>query len=183
MHSSIVLAGVLGISLTDKEAAVFMEDATKDIQSIDAFIAYCRDHKGNIKTFGKMEKLERLDTLATEYKELERTAALEAKYEAFEKYAKTVAVLVKQCRTYVEEKGCEFSELVVEGKKFFEDHQLRALDAVGSRGVVLEYSYTNRLAGEIYAASIENLKNKSKPYKQLSSNQEKVQNMLSVKKI
>lgn len=181
MHSSIILAGVLGIDITDKVNAVFMEDATHDIKDMKAFIAYCKDKKGNIKTFGKMEKIERLDTLATEYKELERRAAQEAKYVAYEKYAKEVAAKVEEVREFVEEKCCKFSELSLDGEKFFKDHQLRALEAVGSQLVVIEYSYTNRLAGEIYKIAVKNLN--KKPYEKLSHNQEKVQALLSPKKI
>lgn len=182
MHSSIILAGVLGIDITDKANAVFMEDVTHDIKDMKAFIAYCKDKKGNIKTFGKMEKIERLDTLATEYKELERTAALEAKYVAYEKYAKEVAALVKESREFVQEKCCKFSELTLNGEEYFKDHQIRALEAVGSQEVVIEYSYTNRLAGEIYKKCIE-FNREKKPYEQLTQNQEKVQALLSSKKL
>jgi hypothetical protein len=145
--SDIILAGVMGLDLSDVNHAVFIAESTRGINDINDFIQYCRDNKSGIEYATKTEKL---DILSTRYLKQQEDIILGAKYLQGEKYARALSAKVKECRNFVEENYIEFKNLSVAGEKYFKDHELRMLEKIGSKQVVLEYSKTNTLASKIY---------------------------------
>jgi hypothetical protein len=145
--NDIILAGVLGLDISKAEHALFIAESTKNIINIDDFIRYCRNNKTGIEY---ATKTERLDILTTRYLQQQEDTILNAKYKQGEEYAKVLAAKVKSCRNFVEDNYIEFSQLGADGKKYFKDHELRMLERLGSKEVVLEYSKINKLSQQIY---------------------------------
>lgn len=164
MQNLFRLANIVGLDTDNTQHSVALKEAMHGVVDQDAFIDYCRDHKAKIITYGKHEKPERLDTLATAFKQIQEDARLESSYTQAELYGKQVAGLVEQCRNFVEDNYIDFKNV----KGQFKDHQIRCLESIGSTAMIIEYSRTNKLASEVCKAYVATLK-PAKSYEQLGS--------------
>ena len=145
--TDIILAGVMGMNLSDVNHAVFIAETTKDISDMDDFITYCRENKNKIEY---ATKTERLDTLAIRYLKQQEDIILGAKFKQAEKYAIALSKKVKECRTFVEDNYIGFENVGTAGAKHFTADELRMLKMIGSTNIVIEYSKVNRLSQVIY---------------------------------
>ncbi len=167
---NILLAGIIGLNVSDANHAVFMAEVTREIKDMHGFLIFCRQEKGGVEYATKME---RLDILAERYKNIEEDQELSGIYDRGEAYAKAIAAKVKQVRTLVADANCGFRDIKLEGALFFEVKELLSLAAVGSTQGVIEFSKTHRLAGEIYKNEMKKIKQRRKP-KQIAAKTQKL---------
>jgi len=153
------VANIFGLDVDNTQHTVVIGDALQGIGNQDAFIEYCREHKSSIEYVSKTEKL---DMLAGRYKDVELNARLAESYAKGDKYAVTLAKKVKESMTTVEDNCCKWKHIKLDGKPFFEEHELRALDEVGSTSVVIEYARTAKLVDEIAGLYKNKLKQKER---------------------
>lgn len=154
------IANIVGLDSRNTQHTMAITDAIEGVGDIDRFIEYLRRNKNGIQYETKTEKL---DTLSTKYRKIIEDEVLSAGYTKGEQYARALAYKVKQCRSTVEFNNCDFINIQTDGQKFFKEHELRALEATGSRNTVIENSKLNRLAGEIYAFYVQSLKKPRQP--------------------
>lgn len=179
MHNLYRLANIVGLDTENTQHTVALKEAMHGVEDQEDFLEYCRANKASIKTFGKGEKPERLDTLSTQYKKLQEDKLLESKYSRAEEYADVLSEMVKLSRDYVETKCVDFDMIKMDGKKF-KDHQIRCLRSIGSTIAIIEYSRVGTLKGKIIAEYKKNVKIKYNVDKQaLTSNQKKVMQLAS----
>jgi len=153
------VANIFGLDINNAQHTVGISDALQGINNQDAFIEYCREHKSSIEYVSKTEKL---DMLAGRYKDVELDARLAESYAKGDKYAVTLAKKVKECMSTVEDNYCKWKHIKLDCKPFFEEHELRALDEVGSTAVVIEYARTAKLVDEIAKLYKDKLKQKER---------------------
>ena len=162
------LANVMGMDINNAQHGVGIADALTGITNPEAFVLYCREQKDAVTYSNRVEKL---DTLATRYKKIEEEKLLENKYTQGEKYAKALSAKIIECRNFIEDNDISFSEIRGENKAtYFEDHELRMLEKIGSQITVIEYSKVNRLAGEIYKKYVEAIRQQRIEQKSLPIN-------------
>lgn len=159
MENLFRLANIFGLDADNKQHSLAIADALKCIQDQHGFIEYCRQHKAGIEYVSKTEKL---DILAERFKTVEIDARLAESYKKGDKYAVALTKKVKECMSSVEDAGCEWRNIRLGGKAFFEKHELRALSEVGSTTVVIEYARTAKLADEIAELYKNKLKQKER---------------------
>ncbi len=158
------VSDVLNIKTESKYTIADIEDELLGIQDITAYRHYIRD---NIDHFDANYKtgFQKFILLTRKYKALE----LEAEHGLNAgSYAKVIAEKVKQCRNFVEDTPTAFSLVIVDGKKFFKDHELRALQSIGSINLIIELSKSGGLELQI-KLRYKQKKELPKPYEQLES--------------
>jgi hypothetical protein len=140
------IANIFGLDVNRAQHSVAIVDAIRGIEDIEGFIAYCREKKHGIEYASKTEKL---DMLSAEYRSREEERKLESARSNAERFAATVAGKVKECRNFVEEEGIDFSQVGVNGEKFFSEKEVRALELLGSPIYIVELSRVSRLEEEL----------------------------------
>ena len=173
MRDNIILAGVMGLDLSDINKAVFLEDATSGIHNVEAFIEFCRDKKDSIEYSTKTEKL---DTLATMFKKLESDILLP--HDTAKTFSHALAVKVDSARTFLKnelEVGNDkpFSRLRVEGDRYFTGKELNALSELGTARYIVLLAEENELESKLVALFLNKFRSKAK-YKSLTDNQKRV---------
>ena len=175
----IILAGVMGLNLSDVNHAVFIAESTKDIEDIDAFIDFCRDKKEGIDYATKTEKL---DTLSQMYKKLQDQAKIPM--ETAKSFTRRLTYKVEECRTFVKnqiELGnlTPFSMITVQGDKYFTPKELVALHGIGSPALVIELSEQHKLGANLMALFMSKFKSKAK-YDVLTDGQKRVKELIKL---
>ena len=179
MKHNIILAGIFGLDLTNAQVAVFIAETTKDIEDLNTFIDYCRDHKEGIEFASKTEKL---DILAGKYKKLQEQAKLP--HATANQFSKNLAHKVSQANTYIKnliEQGEQrpFSRLQVDGHPFFGDKEIKALSELGTSNLILELSDTHTLEESIIQLFLRKYIKKAS-YESLTDGQKRIKKLLSV---
>jgi hypothetical protein len=159
MQNLYKLANIFGLDADNTQHSIAIVDALNGINNQEEFIAYVREHKSSIEYVSKTEKL---DMLAGRYKDIELDLRLKESYKKGDKYAVTLAKKVKECMNAVEENCCKWKHIKLDGNPFFEEHELRALDEVGSVMLVIEYERTAKLVDEISKLYKNKLKQKER---------------------
>jgi len=152
------IANIFGLDTNKAQHTVAILDALNGIEKLDEFVVFCRDKKHGIEYASKTEKL---DMLSAQFKSLEEDKRLALTYDKAKSYAENLSHKVRECRTFVEEKECNFVVVVVGSEKYFKDHELKALKEVGSVMLVIEYSRQNKLKSEIEKLYMSKIKQKS----------------------
>jgi len=144
------------------ENELVIQDMATELSKVNDIVDYKNYMRENIKSVDVdyLTGFQKFIQLTNKYLQQQEDIILGSKYDQGEKYAKALAAKVKECRDFVEDNFIDFSNLKVEGEKYFKDHELRMLKKIGSREAVLEYSKINRLAGEIYKEYVKALRNK-----------------------
>ncbi|ADV47045.1 hypothetical protein [Nitratifractor salsuginis] len=145
--SLISLANVAGLDINNAQHTVAIADAVKGISDIEDFIEYVRVHKAGIEY---ATKTERLDILASRYKQEAAAAAVSKDAATF---SSRLAEKVKMVRTAIKNEWAEGRHAMLAnvrdketGAPFFTDKELRALVAVaGSTLAVIEMSERDTL--------------------------------------
>ena len=182
----IILAGVVGLDYNSASDSKFIAYCVKDIRHLDAFIEYCEDHKESI-TFSK--KTERLNTLAKRYKKIEDKALYSVVMKNASEYAKRLSNKVADVRLFVKNiledesiKDCAFAEIVLEGKNYFDEHQINALNSIGGTSYIISLCEEMKLVSAIEEKFISSKKERKK-YEMLPQGEKEIAKMLQVKKI
>jgi len=173
----IILAGVMGLDLSNANHAVFVAETTRGIEDMDAFIEFCRDKKDGIEYSTKTEKL---DTLSTMLKKLQTDASLP--HDIAKTFSKQLTGKVLQARTYIKnqmEDGNQrpFSTLGDENGKYFTDKELNALSGLGSSAVIIELSEQHKLEESMTELFLSKYIAKSK-YEALTSGQQQTKHLI-----
>lgn len=174
------LANVVGLDTDNTQHSIALKEAMHEIKDPEAFIEYCRDHKETIKTFGKHEKAERLDTLATRYKKLQDQADLP--HAKAELSSKTLDDLFANLRMWLKNevevgKDPDLKKIKLGGDLYFTDAQADALIQIGSNICLIELSEQNKLKTEIKGLFMSKYIKKSK-YASLTQGQQKIAGMI-----
>jgi len=185
----IILAGVVGLDLSDASNAVFMSEVVKDMRHLDMFIEFCRDKKEGITYTTKSE---RLDILANRFKKLEEKERLKDKYANGDAWTDGIVWKVSQCRTMLinarahEEYMCSgkdigFKHLVKpeHKEKLFTNKELSALHSVGSTTDIIGYCEDGSLKSKLMAVYMAAYKRKSS-YKALGLGAKRVMSLVSM---
>lgn len=171
------LANIIGLDTTSAQHNVAIMEALNGIEDIEAFFEYCRDHKEGIQY---ATKTERLDTLATKYKKLQRAAKVPI--DSLKSFSETLTHKMDQARSTIKElndNGVKnpFVALRLNGEYFFTEKEINALKEIGSPVYVVELSETHELQDKILELAVKKYEDKSK-YKALTAGQEKVMQLL-----
>lgn len=185
----IILAGVVGLDLSDASSAVFVVECTKGIVNFDMFIEYCRDKKEGI-TY--TTKTERLDILANRFKKLEEAERLKDKRATGDAWTDAIVTKVSQYRTTVlnaiahEEYMCSGREIGLRHLKhvdtkelLFSAKELNALASVGSTKDVLAFCEDRSLKTKLMASYMSSFKKKAS-YMALGQGTKKVMSLVSM---
>ena len=134
------------------ENSFVIQDIATELTKVNDLVAYKNYIRENIKSVDVdyLTGFQKFIQLTDKYLKNQDDTILGAKYLQGEKYSKELSAKVKECRNFVEDNYIEFSNVKIEGEKYFKDHELRMFEKIGSKEVILEYSKINRLAGEIY---------------------------------
>lgn len=175
-----MIASIVGLDMGDINHAVFVSETIRGIDSLDAFIEFCRKEKGGIQFASKTD---RLDTLATRYKKIQENAKLP--HEIANGFTAIVVRKVEDARTYLKnelEVGNDrpFSRLRKDGKSYFSIKELTALAGVGTPRYIIELSEQNKLADALYKLYMNKFAIK-KQNELLTTNQKKVLGYVEVK--
>ncbi len=170
------LMEVLNIK-SDNEFVI--KDIATELQKVNDIADYRKYVRDNIKNIDLeyLTGFQKFIELTNKYLKQQDDIILGAKFEQGEKYAKELASKVKICRNFVEDAGCEFSQVSAEGEKLFKEHELKALSKVGSVIAIIEFSKTNRLAGEIYKEYVSAIRSKHNA-PQITSGQKRVSELI-----
>jgi len=152
------IANIFGLDTNKAQHTVAILDGLNGIENIDEFVTFCRTRKHGIQFASKTEKL---DTLSFQFRKIEETRRMALTNNKAKTYAETLSDKVKECRNFVDDAGCDFSVVVVEGEKYFKEHELNALKEIGSVMLVIEYSRQHKLKIEIEKLYISKIKQKS----------------------
>ena len=177
----IILSGIMGLDLSDPSTALFVSQTIVGIEDIDTFIEYCRDKKDGIEYSTKTEKL---DTLATKYKKLQKDAKLP--HDTARSFSKTLVDKVNTARPTIKnliEQGVmrPFSSLILHGDKYFTDKEIKALGGIGSSSLIIEYYEQNILEDKLISLFLSKYISKAK-YESLADGQRKIQKMIGAPK-
>jgi len=185
----IILAGVVGLDLSDAGNAVFVSECVKGIRDLDMFIEFCRDKKEDILYATKSE---RLDILANRFKKLEEGDRLSDKYVNADAWTDAIVEKVRQCQIAIikardieEMRGTNrdigFRHIVKSDskEKLFTQKELAALSAVGSTTAIIDYARDGILKSRLMAAYMAAY-NKKASYKSLSAGAKKVMSLVSM---
>ena len=168
MQNLFRLANIMGLDTNDAQHTALLKESMFNITDPEDFLNYCRNQKDGIEYMNRVEKL---DLLATKYKKQAEDKLLESKFTQGEQYAKALSAKITECRNFIEDNNISFGEIRGENKsKYFEDHELRMLEKIGSQISVIEYSKINRLAGEIYKKYVEAIRQQHLEQKALPIN-------------
>jgi NifB/MoaA-like Fe-S oxidoreductase len=149
------------------ENALVLQDITTELSKVNDIIAYKNFIRDNIKSVevDYLTGFQKFIQLTSKYLQQQEDIILDAKYKQGEKYAKELSAKVKECRNFVSDNLVDFSDVGTKGNKYFKDHEIRMLNKIGSREMVIEYSKINRLAGEIYKEYVKAVQDKQLPNK------------------
>jgi len=186
---NIILAGVVGLDLSEASNAVFVAETTKGIDNIDMFIEYCRDKKEGI-TY--TTKTERFDILASRFKKLEEAERLKDKRANADSWTDGIVWKVAQCRTMLinakayEDYMCTgrdigFRHLVnpETKEKIFTIKELTAMFSIGSTEDIIGYSEDGTLKAKLMSVYMSAFKKKA-AYTALGTNARKVMSLVSM---
>jgi len=167
---NIILAGIVGLDLSNAAHAVFIAETTKGIKNINMFIDFCRDTKEGI-TY--TTKTERLDILANRFKQLEEAHRLKNIRDDGELSVSKLVSLVGDCRIFIKNERdngnlAEFKHLRIKGEHVFTLKQLEALSAVGSTDCVIHQYEAYTLKDSLMKIYMDKFKKKAS-YKALGS--------------
>ena len=176
----IILAGVMGLNLSDVNHAVFVAESTKGIEDMNEFIQFCRDKKESIEYSTKTEKL---DTLSTMYKKLQHQKSLP--HETAKTFTHQIVEKVEAVRIHIKNKIAEGDD-----RKQFTDYmkvdmpfnakEISALNGLNKRPThIISMSESKTLEGALYdffmVAFVRN-----KNTKVLTDNQKRIHSMVTV---
>ncbi len=180
MQNLFRLANIVGLDTTNAQHSVALEEAMFGITDQEAFLEYCRDHKNEITTYGKIEKPERLDTLSTRYKKLQDQALLP--YEDAELSARTLSALFLNVRMYLKNeieigRDPKLKMIRLGGDPYFTDKQAEAIDQIGRLAHIIELSETNELTEALRQLYLSKYIKESR-YDALTTGQQKVAGLI-----
>lgn len=174
------LANIMGLDTNSAQHNIAITEALHEIQDVEAFLEYCRDKKEGIKTYGKLEKTERLDTLATRYKKIQATANIPL--DTGKTFTSSIIKKIGTVKDHIKneiEAGNEraFSRLKVNGEKYFTKKEINALvELKVSQSTIIEMFEVGTLKDELMKLFVSKFAIKKK-YDLLSDNQKKVQKL------
>lgn len=180
MQNLFRLANIVGLDTNNAQHSVALEEAMFGIDDQEAFLDYCRDHKESITTYGKNEKPERLDTLATRYKKLQAQALLP--HADAELSSRTLTDLFDNVRMWLKNeievgRDPDLRKITLGGDRYFSDKQADAIDQIGRVAHVIELSERNELTEALTQLYLSKFVKKSR-YNALSAGQKKVSGLI-----
>ena len=169
------LTEVLNIK-SDNEFVI--KDIMTELQKVDDIVAYRKYVRDNIKNIdlAYLTGFQKFIQLTNQYiKQQEET---KLPHDTAKSFSENLTKKVYQARTFIKNQLdiCNerpFSTLAVDGKKFFNDKELRALAELGSPYLIIELSQNDELEDSLIRLFLNKYIAKSK-YKQLGENQKKV---------
>jgi len=174
-QQSYQIANIFGLDVNNKQHSIAIVDALNGIADAGDFVIYCREKRSEIKFASKTEKL---DAIAYAYKKEQLEKRLP--HDKARLYAKRLSDKVAMCRGVVEERHCKFYEIRLDGENYFADHELRALDSIGTVSWVIELSRLGDLEDEICKAYIAAKRDEFVQTKRIGTDK-KVSSMIAVK--
>lgn len=174
------LANIVGLDTTNAQHSVALQEAMHGIKDPEAFLDYCRDHKEGITTYGKNEKPERLDTLASRYKRLQDQAELPT--DQAELSAQKLCDMFDKVRLILknaldEGRAPKLKNIKADDHQYFTDAQAEALEKIGSLAYVIDLCETGELKDRLIDLYLEKYIKKSK-YSSLTEGQRKVKALI-----
>lgn len=176
----IMIASILGLDMSDMNHAVFVSETIKGIDDLDGFIEFCRKEKSGIQFASKTD---RLDTLATRYKNAQENAKLP--HALANGFTSSIVDRVEKARISLKNalasgNSTPFSTIKINGEKFTKK-ELNALAGVSkSPAILIELSEQGKLGDALYDLYMNNFAIKTKN-DLLTSNQKKVMELVEVK--
>ena len=140
----------MGLDVDNAQHSSLILEALHDIADVEKFLEYCRSHKDGVQYMNRVEKL---DTLATRYKKEEN----DIPKELLEKFCKNLAAKFKEAISVLranEEYLTDLHKLKADGEQYFTDKEISLLDDTGKLNRLISLYELGTLYGALYDKSV-----------------------------
>ncbi len=171
------LANIMGLDTENTQHSSLLKESAHGIVDIDDFLEYCRGRKDGIEYMNRVEKL---DLLATQYKKSSRNMPKDIQ-ELLPKYCKQIDGKFKQAISFIRDNeealNRHLERLKPNGEQWFTNKEIDSLQAIGGlRNCITAYE-EGKLYEKLYDVSVKRYLEKKK-YNALTDGQKRIKKLM-----